>query len=152
MTQKRAQPRRSPRTIGRVEIDFLVLADFAQAVQGKLHMIGAGWNVCTLRQFPAVVQFGLGIGILVPWSLTNRRFDFGFEIRASEGNVRIANGNGQFEVGRPPGLPPGMTQRVVIGLSGQMQLPQPGTYEVSLTTEGAEKTVVFEALTPLTPQ
>ena len=64
----------------RVEIDFVILADFAQAVQGKLNLIGAGWNLHHAQQYPSPLHFGVGIGILVPWSLTNRKHSFTFGI------------------------------------------------------------------------
>jgi len=129
----------------RVEIDFVVLADFAQAAQGKLNLIGGGWNLHNATHYPSTLQFGVGIGILIPWSLTNRKFSFQFAIRASEG-PEVASGGGDFEVGRQPGMPPGMVQRVVIGFSGQLQLPSPGTYELTVSAGGDEKRIIFEAL------
>ena len=128
-----------------VEIDFVILADFAQATQGKLTLVGGGWDLHHARQYPSTLQFGLGIGILVPWSLTNRKHTFEFVISASEG-PEVAKGGGDFEVGRQPGTPAGMTQRVVIGLSGQVPLPQPGTYEIVVVAGQDKKRVTFEAL------
>ena len=129
----------------RVEIDFVILADYAQAAQGKLNMIGGGWNLHNANQYPSTLPFGLAIGILVPWSQTNRKHDFTFVIKGSEG-PEVARGGGQFEMGREAGIPPGMTQRATVALSGQLQIPQPGTYEVIVTAAGAEKCITFEAL------
>jgi len=128
-----------------VEIDFVILADFAQAVQGKLSLIGGGWNLHHTNQYPSLLPFGLGIGILVPWSEANRKHDFTFLIKGSEG-PEVVRGGGQFEVGREAGIPAGMTLRVTVGLSGQLQIPQPGTYEVIVTAADAEKRITFEAL------
>lgn len=151
---KRAAPKKRRSALAlkpdQIQIDFVVLGDYAQAVQGKLHLIGGGWNLWHAQQYPNVVHFGLGIGILVPWSLTNRKHGFRFVIRASEG-AELANGGGEFEMGRPPGTPPGMTQRVVIGLSGELQLSEPGTYEIIVTAASDEKRVTFEAL-PVPPR
>ena len=135
----------SPLGPDRIEIDFVILADFAQAVQGKLNLIGAGWNIHNAKQYPSLLPFGIGIGILVPWSLTNRRHNFRFVIKASEG-ADVASGGVGFEVGRPLGIKPGMTQRVVVGFSGQLQLPEPGTYELIVSAAGDEKRVTFEGL------
>ena len=128
----------------RVEIDFVILADFAQAAQGKLNLVGGGWNLHHAKQYPSNLPFGVGIGILVPWSLTNRKFSFKFVIMAE--GAEMGAGGGDFEVGRQPGIPPGMVQRVVVGFSGQIQLPQPGTYELIVSTSGDEKRITFEAL------
>lgn len=133
----------------RCEIDFVVLADFAQSVQGKLTLVGGGWNRHYAKQYPSFLPFGLGIGILVPWSETNRKHAMKFVIRKSEG-PQLIEGGGEFEIGREVGTPAGMTQRATIGIAGQMQLPEPGTYEIVVSIEDDEKRVTFEAL-PVSP-
>ena len=133
----------------RCKIDFVVLADFAQSVQGKLTLVGGGWNRHHTMQYPSVLQFGLGIGILVPWSETNRKHPMKFTIRKSEG-PQLIGGEAEFEVGREVGTPAGMTQRAVLGLAGQLQLVEPGTYEIVVSIEADEKRVTFEAL-PVAP-
>ena len=37
-----------------LEIDFMILADGAQAVGGKLYMLGGGWSASSFPSFPAV--------------------------------------------------------------------------------------------------
>jgi hypothetical protein len=144
--QKRAKARGTtslPRQA--IEIDFVILGDYAQAVGGKLNLIGGGWDVHKATQYPSVVQFGIGIGILVPWALTNRSCTFELVIKASEG-TDLLKADGGFEVGRKAGIPPGMTQRVTLGISGQFQLNSPGTYEIIVTSGQASKRISFEAL------
>ncbi len=128
-----------------IEIDFVILGDYAQAVQGKLNLIGGGWNTHTANQYPSGLPFGIGIGILVPWSLTNRKHRFELVIKGSEG-ADLLRGGGEFEVGRDAGIPAGMTQRFTLGMSGQLQVPEPGTYEIIVTSAGSVKRVTFEAL------
>jgi len=128
-----------------VQIDFVILADFAQAVGGKLSLIGGGWNVYQSLEYPVALPFGLGIAFLVPWALTNRQHPWTFAIKKSEG-TELASGGGDFEIGRGAGIPAGMTQRVTIGMAGQLQLPEPGTYEIIVGAGEAEKLVTFEAL------
>jgi hypothetical protein len=43
-------------------------------------------------------------------------------------------------------MPAGMTQRMVIGLAGQLQLPAPGTYEIIVSAAQDQKKIVFQAL------
>ena len=128
-----------------IEIDFVILGDYAQADRGKLNLIGGGWNVHNATQYPSPLQFGVGIGILVPWSLTNRSHTFELIIKGSEG-PDLLKGGGEFEVGRETGIPAGMTQRVTLGLSGELQVPEPGTYEIIVTVAQASKRATFEAL------
>ncbi len=128
-----------------IEIDFVILGDYAQAVQGKLNLIGGGWNTHNADQYPSAVPFGIGIGILIPWSLTNRTHQFELVIKGSEG-ADLVRGGGEFEVGRGAGIPAGMTQRFTLGISGQLQVPEPGTYEIIVTSADSMKRVTFEAL------
>jgi len=140
---RRTSRERLPRQ--RVSIDFAVLGDFAQAAGGKLTIVGAGWTIVNAQQYPQALPFGLGIGILVPWSETNAPHEFAFVIQDADG-TQLASGGGRVEAGRQAGIPVGMPQRVVLGIAGQMVLPKPGTYVIVVTAAGDEKRIVFEAL------
>lgn len=128
-----------------IEIDFVILADFAQASNGKLNLIGGAWNLHNAERYPSNLLLGLGIGVLVPWAETNRRYKLTFEIKKSEGST-VMKGEGEYQVGRALDTPAGMTQRVTLGISTPVQLPEPGTYEVIVETVGRSKRVTFEAL------
>ncbi len=128
-----------------LEIDFVILADAAQVVGGKLYVMGGGWNVYHATQYPLNIPFSVAIGILVPWSETNRKHRFEFTILASEGAI-LGKGEGDFEVGRKVGIKAGMTQRMTLAVSGQLGIPAPGTYEIIVTIPGREKRISFEAL------
>lgn len=129
----------------RLQIDFVILADSAQVVGGKLYMLGGGWNLYRGRSYPDTSLFAIAIGVLVPWSETNRGHRFEFVIKASEGTV-LAKGEGEFEVGREPGLRPGMTQRFTLAVNGHLVLQAPGTYEIVVTIADDEKRITFDAL------
>ena len=136
-----------PLELEEIEIDFVILSDYAQAVDGKLNLIGGGWNLHHAREYPSNLLLGLGIGVLVPWSETNREHELHFEIRKSEGAM-VMKGQGKYNVGRDVATPVGMTQRVTLGISAPLQLQEEGTYEIIVTTTGKEKRVTFEALPP----
>jgi len=127
-----------------VEIDFVILGDFAQAVEGKLYMLGGGWTIHNAQGFPSFLVFGLGLGFLVPWGETNRQHHFDFLVKGSEG-PELARGGGDFEIGREAGTPAGITQRVVVGIAGQLQIPQAGAYEIEVKIGDIVKRVTFEA-------
>jgi hypothetical protein len=126
-------------------IDFLILADAAEEVVGKLYLLGGAWDMLSPSNYPSLIPFGLGVGILVPWSHTNMKHHFTFVIKASEG-ADLVRGDGDFEVGRKPGLRPGMTQRVVLAIRGQLNIPGPGTYEVIAQVADNMKRTTFDAL------
>src|SRR5436309_3077996 len=54
----------------------MLLADAAQAVGGKMYVMGGGWTHVLVPQFPgyAPAPFSVAVGITVPYHLTNRRF------------------------------------------------------------------------------
>jgi hypothetical protein len=91
----------------------MLLADAAQEILGKLYILGGGWSVTG----PDVPPMALAIKLDVPWSDANASHEFELTLVDTDGHVvrvddeldgtrevRIA---GSFEVGRPPGLPPG---------------------------------------------
>jgi hypothetical protein len=129
-----------------MEIEFLILADSVQAVDGKLYMLGGGWDQRTSQSYPEPIQLGLAISLLVPWDETNQKQSLAIAIRDSDGRDVVPTINGQIEVGRPPGLRPGVTQRSLMAINAGFPLPAPGRYEVSVSLpDGTEKRVAFEA-------
>jgi hypothetical protein len=91
----------------------MLLADAAQEVRGKLYILGGGWSVTG----PDVPPMALAIKLDVPWSDANASHDFVITLVDTDGRAvtmtesadeaREVRIEGSFEVGRPPGLPPG---------------------------------------------
>jgi hypothetical protein len=91
----------------------MLLADAAQAADGKLYVLGGGWSICG----PAPTPMALAIKIEVPWDQANVRHHCRIELVDGDGVqilVSAPDGSEQplvfetdFEVGRPPGLKPG---------------------------------------------
>jgi hypothetical protein len=87
----------------------LLLADSAQAVNGKLYILGGGWSVMGHPVGPSA----LAMKIDVPWDQSNLRHTVHIELLDNDGNA-VPNDEGdpleigfEFEVGRPPGVKPG---------------------------------------------
>jgi hypothetical protein len=91
----------------------MLLADSAQAVGGKLYVLGGGWSVTGPEPLPC----GLAIKVEVPWEATNRPFRLRLELLDSDGQQVLLPSaeqqsqplffETQFEVGRPAGVKPG---------------------------------------------
>ncbi|HEY9085812.1 MAG TPA: hypothetical protein VIN40_07755 [Candidatus Tyrphobacter sp.] len=92
----------------------ILLCDSAQAVGGKLYVLGGGWSITGPQPAPMAVALKLSI----PWSDANRRFNIKIALVDADGRpVRLpttgADGEAnvevpfQFEAGRPAGLVPG---------------------------------------------
>jgi hypothetical protein len=93
----------------------IILCDAAQVADGKLYIIGGGWNISEVKN-PAMA---IAVMVTIPWSMANRRFKWSLELLDEDANpVRVGDESkpiiieGSFEVGRPPGLKPGTTFNV----------------------------------------
>jgi hypothetical protein len=89
----------------------MMLADSAQAVGGKLYVLGGGWSITG----PDPTPMALAIKIEVPWDATNLKHKLRLELVDSDGQAVPAPGQeeqpllteGDFKVGRPLGSKPG---------------------------------------------
>lgn len=118
-----------------MDADFVILADAAQVQGEKLYLLGGGWSVIWAKQFPVQHQMAVATGILVPWMETNQRHQFKIEVRAEDGTV-FGTLQGEFEQGRPPGLPAGSTQRVMLAVNLGIRLEGPTEAQVELSLDG----------------
>ena len=110
-----------------IEIEWLILADAAQMVGGKLYLLGGGWDRFTANSgFPANHKMSVAAAFSVPWNETNRRHPFTFSVEDEDGTV-LADVGGGFEIGRPPGIPAGKTQRSQIVIDLTLQIQKPGS-------------------------
>lgn len=115
--------------------DFLILADAAQVQGEKLYLLGGGWSVVMAREFPAQHQMAVAAGILVPWLETNAKHHFRVHVRGDDGTT-YADVGGEFEQGRPPGLPPGATQRVMFAVNAAIRIERAGDAVAELWLDG----------------
>jgi len=117
-----------------------MLADYAAAADGKLTVVGGGWNMTG----PGPVPFAIAMIVDVPWHLTNKQHTITLELIDLDGSPVIAIDADepekiemQFEIGRPPGLRPGTMFPFPVALNhGPMLLPPGGHYEWRLTVNG----------------
>jgi hypothetical protein len=128
------------------EIEYIVNADHAEAINGKLYLHGAGWT--DLQQVigpagqPGIVHLGIAVSILIGWNETNRRFPLKVTLTHEDG-AEIARVDAQIEAGRPPGVPGGSDFRSVLAIGADIQFPTPGSYRLSAELNDQTKTVTF---------
>lgn len=119
----------------------MLLADSAQAVEGKLYILGGGWSEIGPEPSPSAIA----AHIQVPWDRTNVNHHFRFELLDSDGRT-VALGDtaddvvvidGDFEVGRPPGMKPGTPIDFPLAINvGPVPLPPGQRFEWRLTIDG----------------
>lgn len=123
-----------------MKTEWLILADHADIVGNKLYVNGGGWDALTVNTgFPVQQICGLAAAFSVDWNETNQRHTIEIEIMSADGKS-IAKTGGQIEVGRPPGIPPGQSQRAQIAVNMLLAFDKPGTYEIVSRIEGQEPT------------
>ena len=120
-----------------MEIDFLILADAAQVADGKLYLLGGGWDRLAVNALPAAQMTGIAVGVLVPWSETNTGHTLTLTVEDEDGGAVMPPVAVRVEVGRPAGLPAGAEQRVLVAFNAQLLLPRLGEYAVSASLDGA---------------
>jgi hypothetical protein len=126
-------------------VDFALLADAVQVLQGKLYVLGGGWNTLFVSGFPARhPSLGVGLRVRVPWSWTDRSLVIGVDLQDEDG-ARMLPGNAisqSVKVSRPAGMPDGSD--VVLARSftfNNLTFPKPGGYSfvISLDEEIADR-------------
>lgn len=122
-----------------MEPDYLLLADRAEVVQGKLYLIGGGWDRLGLSGLPGPADFDLAVGVLVGYHETNSRHRLELQLEDEDNKVVIGPVRAEFELGRPPGLRDGSSQRFQMVLRGPFTLPHPGAYHWALSLDGERR-------------
>jgi len=138
-----------------VEVEWLILADSAQVVGNKLYLLGGGWDIISPRKgFPFNQRCGIAVAINVAWNETNQKHNFEIEVISEDENTEeprsIAKMGGQFEVGRPPGIPSGQNQRIQLAIDMGLKVEKPGTKVVIARLNGEESKRISFTVLPTT--
>jgi hypothetical protein len=121
-----------------VNIGFLLLCDHSEAVNGKLYLTGGGWNVLRLPELPHEWSFSIGLGIDVAWHETNDPHELLVTIHDPDG-LELGEGlTANFETGRPPGLPQGQEQRLVMSIAATATFATAGPHAAVVQVNGEE--------------
>jgi hypothetical protein len=131
-----------------MDIEFLALADAAEVVNQKLYMLGGCWNTWRSAAYPSPARLAIAVGIEVGWDETNQRHPVRLSIVDEDGKTIVPDITAEVEIGRPPGITTGVSQRALLAVNAGFPLPRPGRYEVRVVAgqDGVERTVTFEAV------
>jgi hypothetical protein len=134
------------------EVDFLILADRAESVNGKLYLMGGAWDQIGVIDFAKPVTFSIALGILIPWNATNQDHKLQVHL-VDEDGTRLFTMDGGMRAGRPPQLPQGGAQHNVLAITVAAVLSKPGefTVEASINQEPSRSTAFFAFQAPHPP-
>ena len=100
---------------GSPRIDSFMAADWAEAMNGKLYVMGGGWDAIAAPRFPHFFTFAFGAILRIPWNDTNRRLPVGVAIVDEQREtLGLWELKGEVEAGRAPGTPRGSDVTVVM--------------------------------------
>lgn len=122
--------------------EFLILAESAEAINGKIYLLGGGADRHFAQDFPVLLRADVAVGILVDWNETNQLHSMELKIVDEDEKVIIAI-EGELESGRPPGAKPGQSMRTMIAVRGPFQIESPGAYKVSMSLDGTPQEPPF---------
>jgi len=125
-----------------IHTEWILLADYAEVVNGKLYLMGGGWENLTINQpLPVVHQCAIAVAFSVPWNETNQRHEITIEVVDPDGKV-LLKVEGNVEVGRPPGIPLGQAQRVPLAAQVGLRVEMLGPHQIRTRIHGQESKVV----------
>ena len=129
--------------VDEVELDFIILADHAEILNGKTYIMGGAWNQYAVVDTSQHLIFAVVIGLIVNWHGTNKNHIIDVSIEDEDGNIIGETHKATLTVGRSVHAIEGQSFRVSLALRQQLLLPKIGTYRVVASTGGKTKTATF---------
>jgi hypothetical protein len=131
----------------KMKIEYALLADAAQAVGGKVFVLGGGWNLFRAANYPAPVQLAIAIGLGFTSNEVGIKYPLNVVIADEAGVPIVPEMKGQVETGQPaPDVPTGLSVKVPVAININMSLPRPGTYGIVVTAGSSNTQLSFEAI------
>ncbi len=112
-----------------MQIDYVLIADYAEIVAGKLYLMGGGWDVFRAQAVPVPVRMAVALGVRVGWEETNQPRPVQVVVDHEDG-AELARIDGAVNVGRPAHLVPGSSQLTQMAANLSLNLSQFGGYRV----------------------
>ena len=135
-----------------IQIKVLLVADGAQAVGGKLYILGGGFDRINMPTMPFNHRFDLAMLIEVPWAATNQPYQVVVEMLDADGEASGYRAEASLETGRPPGMRQGTSITVPVAIPVVTEFRTPGRYILRASVNGREKSrVAIEAVALPTP-
>lgn len=134
----------------------MLLADYAEEVNGKLYIMGGGWSKVLTPDVP--FSMALVIKLSIPWMEANRLHELDVRL-LTENFEQVTSGEGdekadvrlpaKVEVGRPPGIRPGSYLDAPLAARFQGLILSPGSYLWELkVNDRLLKRVPFDVVQP----
>jgi hypothetical protein len=105
------------------EIDYLLVADRAEVVNGKLYLMGGSWDRIQPPSFPHRMLLGIALGVRIPFAHTDDQHTVAIDLQLGE--QRLLGFEAKLTTGRPPGMA-GMDMLVPMAFNVPVAIPSEG--------------------------
>jgi len=130
-----------------MKIDYAILADAAQAVGGKIFVLGGGWNIFRSANFPAPVQLAIAVGVGFESSEIGVRYPVKIVIADEAGVPVVPEMSGQIETGQlTPDFPKGLPVKLPVAWNVSFAVPRAGRYAIVISVGSARAELSFDAI------
>jgi hypothetical protein len=115
------------------EVDYLLVADRAEVVNGKLYLMGGSWDRLRPAKFPYGMVLGIAVGVRIPYVETDDVHTVAIAVEHEE--QRLVGFEAKLTTGRPPGMR-GMDMLVPMAFNIPVSIPGPGQVVVRADVDG----------------
>jgi hypothetical protein len=117
----------------RPEIDYLLVADRAEVVNGKLYLMGGSWDRVQPPSFPHRMMLGIALGVRIPFAHTDDQHTVAIELVHDD--ARLVGFEAKLTTGRPPGMA-GMDMLVPMAFNIPIAIPAEGQLVLRAAVDG----------------
>jgi len=130
-----------------MKIDYVILADGAQAIGGKLYVLGGGWSIFHAQSYPAPLNLAIGVGVSYDAFEFGTTHPWNVAIADETGVPIVPEMGGQLPVPQPLAqMPKGVTNRLPFVLQIGLVVPRPGKYSITVGCGSSTVRTDFDAL------
>ena len=115
------------------EVDYLLVADRAEVVNGKLYLMGGSWDRIQPQNFPHRMMLGIALGVRIPFAYTDDQHTVAIELL--HGETRMIGFEAKLATGRPPGMA-GMDMLVPMAFNIPIAIPDEGQVALKAVIDG----------------
>ncbi len=124
-------------TINRkTDVDYLIVADRADVMGGKLYLMGGGFDRIQPPDYPLNLMLGIAVGVRVPYQETEDPHKIRVTLERADGD-NLVEIEAEIQTGRPPGMR-GKDLPVPMAFNVPLTLSEPGDYVLTATVDGRE--------------
>lgn len=124
-----------------VKIDYLIVANHAEVINGLLYLSGGGFTDVyqpATEATASITHFCAALSILIPQDTAHQRHTFTINLINQESKEILASSEASFSVNKPLTIEEGTEQHVVAVTQFNIMFPTPGFYRVEAIVDNRD--------------